>query len=185
MHPNKPPPLLRSINKPYARLNVTQQNTFVPNIPQGYKCHHNLNKHDNAYGACIISKDQFKSIPIQFPEEFENNMAGIEIKHENTSLCFVSLYCRPSARNQEKLIKTAINKLGLQLPNSIIAIYINERNKIWGSSSTTQIGHSLEQTISAHNLNIANRDPAECSFIPPGISFIDVTAAGDKTIIAY
>ncbi|XP_045022990.1 LOW QUALITY PROTEIN: uncharacterized protein LOC123466999 [Daphnia magna] len=173
------------IQEPYARLNVTQQNTFVPNIPQGYKCHHNLNKHDHAYGACIISKDQFKSIPIQFPEEFENNMAGIEIKHENTSLCFVSLYCRPSARNQEKLIKTAINKLGLQLPNSIIAIDINERNKIWGSSSTTQIGHSLEQIISAHNLNIANRDPAECSFIPPGTSFIDVTAAGDKTKIAY
>ncbi|EFX65223.1 hypothetical protein DAPPUDRAFT_333405 [Daphnia pulex] len=173
------------IQEPYARFNATQQNIFVPNIPQGYKCHHNLKNHDHAYGACIISKDQFKSIPIQFPEEFENNAAGIEIKLENTSLCFVSLYCRPSARNQEKLIKMVINRLGRQLPNSILAIDINERNKIWGSSSTTQIGHSLEQIISAHNLNIANRDPAECSCIPPGTSFIDVTAVGDKTNIAY
>jgi hypothetical protein len=32
----------------------------------------------------MISKEQFKSIPIQFPEEFENNTAGIEIKLENT-----------------------------------------------------------------------------------------------------
>jgi hypothetical protein len=78
-----------------------------------------------------------------------------------------------------------LNRLGRQLPNSILAIDINERNKIWGSSSTTQISHSLEQIISAHNLNIANRDPAECSFIPPGTSFIDDTAAGDKTNIAY
>jgi hypothetical protein len=78
-----------------------------------------------------------------------------------------------------------LNRLGRQLPNSILAIDINERNKIWGSSSTTQIGHSLEQIISAHNLNIENRDQAECSFIPPGTSFIDVTAAGDKTNIAF
>jgi molecular chaperone DnaK (HSP70) len=56
-------------------------------------------------------------------------MAGIEIKHENNSLRFVSLYCRPSARNQEKLMKTVINKLGLRLPNSVISIDSNERNK--------------------------------------------------------
>ena len=100
-----------------------------PTSHEDINANHNLNKHDHAYGACIISKDQFKCIPIRFPEEFENNMAGIEIKHENISLCFVSLYRRPSARNQENLIKTAIHKLGLQLPNAIIAIDINERNK--------------------------------------------------------
>jgi hypothetical protein len=36
------------IQEPYARFNATQQNIFVPNIPQGYKCHHNLNNHDHA-----------------------------------------------------------------------------------------------------------------------------------------
>jgi hypothetical protein len=39
--------------------------------------------------------------------------------------------------------------------------------------------------LGRNNLNIANRDPAECSCIPPGTSFIDVTAVGDKTNIAY
>jgi hypothetical protein len=60
---------------------------------------------------------------------------------ENTPLCFVSLYCRPSARNQENLTKMVINTLGLRQPISIIALDINERDKIWGSRTTTQSSH--------------------------------------------
>ena len=169
------------LQEPYASISHDNlhptPNPRVSNVPPGYKCYHNLNS-DHAYSALIFARASLNAHLC--PILSSNNVSAIEFKCDSVSFFVISAYLRPTIKNPDETLHALCNLLKSDTQTTIFCIDTNAKNKLWGSSLTDSKGASMESAITAKKLNILNRDPEECEFTPVGISFIDITLAGDK-----
>ncbi len=163
------------IQEPYAE----QSNNPNPaNIPPGYTSVHSLSM-DHAYGAVILIKHHLFSQGRVKHTKLDNSATMIELSTTEGTLCFFSIYARPSLDSPVSLLSNLLNQSNCLVSRSVVAIDANAKNSLWNSATTDRKGKDLESFILARRLTVANKNKSSLEFIPPNTSFVDLTLVGD------
>ena len=166
------------IQEPYAYSATTP---VLANVPSGFSSFHKLTD-DHAYGTAILVRDSFSQSSTLAPTDPPNLSTCVRVSTRSGSLCLCSAYLRPSLTDFSHTASAILDSFAT--PLSIIGTVSNAKNPLWNSCGSDSRGRELEDLITRHKLNIANRPRADLDFVPKGTSFVDITLAGDKIVVS-